>query len=425
MALIAINAVIDIARNLVVLEIRGIIAAMTAGALEHRIVIRIGVARRAQTVRIAVCDWELRVLRMVECRPRPGGCIVAILACVREELRLRCVARVGRVLVISLVATIASRRQRGVVAVHVTIGALTWRHGVRPGQREGRVGVIERGVGPNRGVVTQLARSWETGCRVRRVGRACVILLVARVAQRTIQRIVAVDVTVGAQARRNRVRTGQRETCRRMIELAVSPGNRVMAAVACRWEFRSDVVHRSSRSVVVVLMATHAGRAGDVVVAVDVTIGAQPRRHGMRPGQCESCAGVIEFAVRPQNGIVAVLAGGREMRCDVVHRTGRRVVVVLMTTHARGARQVVIIVDVAVRALARWNRVRTAQRESCSAMVKSCVQPTTGVVTLIAGLREVRRNVIRIRRPLKVLEMAGYAGRAGQVVIVVDVAIAA
>ena len=46
-------------------------------------------------------------------------------------------------------------------------------------------------------------------------------------------------------------------------------------------------------------------------------------------------------------------------------------------------------------------------------------------MALIAGLREVPANVVRVRGALKVFQMAGYARRARQVVVIVDVAIGA
>ena len=148
-------------------------------------------------------------------------------------------------------------------------------------------------------------------------------------------------------------------------------------------------------------MARHAGRASQVVVVVDVAIDALPRRHGMRTGQNESGGGVIELAIGPGHGVVTLLAGRREpgmrdWRCS-------RVVVRLMATHARSSGDVVVVVDVAVRTLPRRHRVRTAQREPGGAVVEGCIQPTGGAVTLLAGLREVRRHVIRIRRALEIL----------------------
>jgi len=58
-------------------------------------------------------------------------------------------------------------------------------------------------------------------------------------------------------------------------------------------------------------------------------------------------------------------------------------------------------------------------------MVKGRIRPGTRIVALITGLREIRSNVIRIRRSLVVLEVAGHACRAIQAVVVVNVAIAA
>jgi hypothetical protein len=44
-------------------------------------------------------------------------------------------------------------------------------------------------------------------------------------------------------------------------------------------------------------------------------------------------------------------------------------------------------------------------------------------VALVAGLREVRSHVVRIRRSLEILQVARHAGGAAQVVVIVDVAI--
>jgi len=206
--LVTIDAVVDISRNILVMEVRGIVTAMTGRALEYRIVIRIRVARRANAIGVAMVDRELRVLRVIEGSARPGGRVVAVLARCWEELRLCRVTGVAGVVVVSLMASDASRRQRGVVAVDVAIGAHARWHSMRAGQGEGCVVVVERRVCPYSGVMTELAGGRETGGGMCRIGRAGVVLLMARVAQGAVQRIIVVDVAIGAQARWNRMRAG-------------------------------------------------------------------------------------------------------------------------------------------------------------------------------------------------------------------------
>lgn len=58
-------------------------------------------------------------------------------------------------------------------------------------------------------------------------------------------------------------------------------------------------------------------------------------------------------------------------------------------------------------------------------MVKRCRLPSNGTVAGLAVLRKSSRDVIRIRSALEILQMARSASRAGQVVIVVDMAVEA
>ena len=142
--LIAIDAVVDVARHVVVLEVCWVVIPVTAGALEHGVVIGIRMARRTNVVCISVRRRELRVLRVVESGPSPGRRVVTVLACSREELWLRRMAGIRSVVVIRLMAADTGRRQRRVVVVHVAIGANTWRHRMRSRQWEWRVVVVER-----------------------------------------------------------------------------------------------------------------------------------------------------------------------------------------------------------------------------------------------------------------------------------------
>ena len=153
MALITINAVVDIARHVVVLEIVRIVAAMAPGALEDGVVIRVDMARRAHFVGVAVGDRKLRVLGVVEGGAGPGGRIVAVLARRGEKLRLRGVPGIRSVVVIGLVAPNTRRRQGRVIVVYVAIRTYPGGNYVGPGEWEGRVVVVERRVRPNRGVM--------------------------------------------------------------------------------------------------------------------------------------------------------------------------------------------------------------------------------------------------------------------------------
>jgi hypothetical protein len=106
-------------------------------------------ARLADTAGIPVTRREWGVLAVIESRTRPSGRVVAILARGGEELRLCRVARVCGILVIRLVTAVASRGQRGVVAVDVAFCTLTRRHSMGPSQRKRRVVVIEGGIRPD------------------------------------------------------------------------------------------------------------------------------------------------------------------------------------------------------------------------------------------------------------------------------------
>ena len=190
----------------------------------------------AYVVSASMARWEWRVLGVIECRSRPGSHGVASLARSREELLLRTVARVRGVVVIGLMAADACDGQSRVIAVHVAVRALAWWHGVRSRQRERRVGVIEGGVGPDRGVMAQLTRGGESRRSMGGIVGACIILLMARVAQRAVQRVVPVHVAIDALTRRHGVRPSQGESGARVVEFAVRPKHRVVAALARRRE---------------------------------------------------------------------------------------------------------------------------------------------------------------------------------------------
>lgn len=90
-------------------------------------------AGRAHATGVAVSDRELSVLGVIKRRVQPVRGAVAGRARRREELRLRGVPRIGRVVVVRLVAADASNGKRRVIIVDVAIGARPWRHRVRSG----------------------------------------------------------------------------------------------------------------------------------------------------------------------------------------------------------------------------------------------------------------------------------------------------
>ena len=220
MTLVTIDAVVHVPRNSGMREVCRVVPAMAPSALEDGIVGGIRVARRAYALCVPVSDRELRILRVVERCTGPSRSVVAILARIGEELRLRGVARVRRVLIVGLVATVASRRQRRVIAVHVAIRALTRRNDVRPCQRERRVVVVESRIRPHHRAMAQFTLLREASSGVGRIVCAVVVLQVARHASVSRNVVIAVGrvVAVRASARWNGVRSRQSETRAGVIE---------------------------------------------------------------------------------------------------------------------------------------------------------------------------------------------------------------
>jgi len=179
MTLVTVDAVVDIPRHVVVLEIIRVIAAMTSGALEDGVVVRIGVAGRAHIAGIAMAGREWRVLGVVKGGAAPGCGVVAVLAGCRKELRLCRVAGIRGVVVVRLVAPDAGRGQRRVVVVDVAHHASHGRCGMKSSKREGRVVVIKGRARPVRGAVAHVTSRREAHLRVHRIIRIVVVGLMA------------------------------------------------------------------------------------------------------------------------------------------------------------------------------------------------------------------------------------------------------
>jgi hypothetical protein len=80
-----------------------------------------------------------------------------------------------------------------------------------------------------------------------------------------------------------------------------------------------------------------------------------------------------------------------------------------VTTDARHAAQVVIVVDVAVDALPGRIRVSTGQKKSSASVVKFGIQPVICAVAVFANRGELGGDVIRIRRLLEYGLVTGIA----------------
>jgi len=143
MARIAVDTVVDVARNACVAR-SSCGCRMATGASEDRIVRRVSVAGSTHAVGIAMPQWEKGVIT----RGKGGGkpcrrCMAGGAGCgpARGD-----VVGIGSACEIRLVARIAVSRCSREDVVDVTLIASDCN--VRPGQREGRVVVIERGAGP-------------------------------------------------------------------------------------------------------------------------------------------------------------------------------------------------------------------------------------------------------------------------------------
>ena len=142
----------------------------------------------------------------------------------------------------------------------------------------------------------------------------------------------------------------------------------------------------------------------------------------MTSRQRETGTTVIEDGIGPRRRVVALVTCLREAGRNVIRVCGS-LIVLQMTGHAGRARQGVVIVDMAIDALPRWNGVQAGQREARTVVIEGRICPRSRVMALIARLGKVRGDVIRVCRPLIVLQMAADTGGGAQVVVVIYMAI--
>jgi len=96
-----------------------------------------------------------------------------------------------------------------------------------------------------------------------------------------------------------------------------------------------------------------------------------------------------------------------------------------MATHACCVSQRVVVVDMAIGARPWWHCVQTRERKPRTVVIERRVRPAVCAMALLAGLREIRRHVVRIRRALEILQVATHARGGGNRVVIVNVTISA
>jgi len=309
----------------------------------------------------------------------------------------------------------------------------------------------EGGVGENRAQPGRRHISGvtgNTGCRIirRNVIRHArgvslgirIIRLMAAVAvrRRIARRVVPADVAVRAsvdhrpnrtrdrRARRQHVRTLQREARCGVVKLSIRPENGVVARrTHGSRKARGNVVRYAStqrrralpRRLVAPVAIRVRSRKGVIVVDVAVRAGIHlaRRRHLVRTRQRPAGAGVVEGRRQERHCVVTVRAIRRRIRraCCRVHRivgtlpaapVVRIQVALGVPAVGRLGLQVVIAVDVAVGTgihLARRRQlVRIGQREARGGVVEGRRQKRDGIVAVRAIRRRKRRACCGVHR---------------------------
>ena len=176
---------------------------------------------------------------------------------------------------------------------------------------------------------------------------------------------------------------GKRKASLGMVKRCAAPVGGAVAAFAGRRQTQSNVIDWRLGTVVVLLMAAHAGRSGQVVIVVDVAHRAGRRR--MLSGQGKARQRVIERRWLPGHCGVAILTGLGQVQRNMVEGSQGRLIIRQMAGYARNARKLSVI------------ELRS--------------RPAIDAVANRAIRRELGGDVIRRLRLLKLLRMAGVAIR--------------
>ena len=179
-----------------------------------------------------------------------------------------------------------------------------------------------------------------------------------------------------------------------MVEARIQPGGRVVARAAGLREVRSHVTWIRC-SLIVLQVTCGASGAGQVVVVVDVAIGALTGRHGVHACQRESCQRMIKRGIRPRRGVMAEITGLGERGAYVIRICGP-LIVFQMASNTSSTSEVVVIVEVAVGALPRRHAVAAGQGKSDGAVIELGVEPIVRQVARCTVGGEMRGDVVRV-----------------------------
>ncbi len=177
----------------------------------------------------------------------------------------------------------------GKYCVIVWVGVTGRAHAISAPMAHREVGVIPVRRDPRGCVVAGRAGRRESRRRVVRIGRACVISLVAGIAVRRQGGVVVVNVATGAG--NGYMCSRQREWRVVVIEAGRNPGRRVVANIALLREADRNVI-RVGGALEIFEVAAHACGAREVIVVVNMARGARSRRMRSRQRETRSC--VIE-----------------------------------------------------------------------------------------------------------------------------------
>ena len=215
---------------------------------------------------------------------------------------------------------------------------------------------------------------------------------------------VVVSIHVALDALQVDVSSSQSKSGGVVIEGRVRPRGCVVALLTGGGEFRLHVI-RVGRPVVILHVAGGARGAGQVVVAIYVTLGAL--QVGVSGSQRKSNGVVVETRRRPRAGAVAGLTSLREVRLHMV-RVGRALEILQVTAHAVCRRAFELIIDVACGAI--QGGMHTGKSKSgVLKVIEADPEPVVHPMTLVAARGESSGDVSGSGGSLKIFRVTRVA----------------